>query len=72
MPVPFVTSFGTRWRSKVPSRPVCTSGLDEFSFSRTECEVNGFGSETIANHSVIKIKGRLRVAWLTKVVEKVD
>lgn len=69
MPAPFVTTFGTRWRSKVPARPVCTSGLNEFSFflrSPKECEVNGFGFETIANHSVIKIKETLRLAIFMK------
>lgn len=33
MPPPFVTTFGTRWRSKVPARPVCTSGRSVFFFS---------------------------------------
>lgn len=69
MPPPFVTTFGTRWRGKVPARPVCTSGRGEFSFSQRrspECEVNGFGFETITNHSVIKIMETLRVAGLAK------
>lgn len=70
MPPPFVTTFGTRWRSKVPARPVCTSGSGEFSFSprrSPECEVNGFAYETITNHSTIKIVEILRVARFTKI-----
>lgn len=62
MPPPFVTTFGTRWCSKVPARPVCTSGRGVFFFSRRppECEVNGFSFETITNQSVIKIMDTTR------------
>lgn len=66
MPLPFVTTSGTRWRSG-PARPVCTSarGSARSSFLRDtmECEFNGPAFGTVANLSVIKIKqGQCTVA----------
>lgn len=78
MPPPFVTTLERGGAVKYRPALFAPRAAAVFFFSRRppECEVNGFGFETITNHSVIKIMETLRSACLEKItgtdVEKVD